>query len=988
MTFQNFPLDNAGTGGAQEPAGWPFHRYAGAYRGFWYDDEPDIGTVLLQVNGPVCYGIYDRDANIVSFGVVADASLGPTPAGGWPTVNQFGSPFTPDPPAGGWVCGHYTMLLIGDDSGTRYGTSRGTFGFDVIPAEMRTNFPTRPEISGWSGDNQLPDGGTGTSTQLNVGVGVELIARACLGMPMSRLNIQNTTTGVTDVSDGLATTLLGAATAKTWWIDAKPDPVRTRYLWMQFTSQPTTPFCDRLEIKNGSGAHWAWVYAKDGTIDASKVYVRFENGTGTGGSNRCKVYYPDASTLVENIDGIVNPLNLFTLVNGVSDYIWCWGDGNSGDSNVATSSPAQIGNTVFTQVKTCVQQLYAAGVTRFEGPMNEPADTSGAHTAKQYQLFKAAVVAGGQAAGAPAGAVKAMGPCILGIAENLATWGGFFDQLAALGETLDVLSFHSYNVCVNSEFNQGRNVIDAFLALVATKGYAGVEMWNTEANSTPATVLAGVKHERRADRTSMAQIMLWEQYGMPAEQQPWWYDPNHGFWPVPTFIWVGSWPSNGVAQHYAILNNETFGKRFHHQIDFGSVPANEIFCGSVYGEVTLGSVAWMISCGHIPGSKVTLNVAGTSGPLTVVTGRGTRSTVTPTNGRVTVDVPDNGVFVRLPPGVTVTVHEVGTGSGNWGTSPPPSVSAGFATAKLGGSSKPAIADGSLMTVYGSVANTTGVTYSSSGLPDQPEITFTGNVTCSRLKVHSAPYLDSNPGLLAYSVQTYDGSSWTTRNIIDPETGFSVSSIDRTSRTFSILFGDDNLGDGCQRRTWDKEQFVEIIDFATPQTAKGFRVVVTAASYGGEPDLAAMTDGTLQISAHGMNPPKLAIQEFSVYSDTTVAAPDGLDAPANTRQPFLEYGTNFGVGQQFQAVKGTWDNNPTSYSYQWQKSTTGTGSWVNVSGASGSNFVRTLNESGYYLSVNVTATNLAGSTTVRSTVAGPTGSLPNAPGQLVCRSFSR
>jgi hypothetical protein len=63
-----------------------------------------------------------------------------------------------------------------------------------------------------------------------------------------------------------------------------------------------------------------------------------------------------------------------------------------------------------------------------------------------------------------------------------------------------------------------------------------------------------------------------------------------------------------------------------------------------------------------------------------------------------------------------------------------------------------------------------------------------------------------------------------------------------------------------------------------------------------------------------------------------------------------------------ATSGTWLNTPTSYSYQWYRSTTSNGTYSAISGATASTYVTTNSDIGYYLQVQVTATNSNGSFT--------------------------
>jgi len=86
----------------------------------------------------------------------------------------------------------------------------------------------------------------------------------------------------------------------------------------------------------------------------------------------------------------------------------------------------------------------------------------------------------------------------------------------------------------------------------------------------------------------------------------------------------------------------------------------------------------------------------------------------------------------------------------------------------------------------------------------------------------------------------------------------------------------------------------------------------------------------------------------------------LTAPVNTALPTVS-GTPT-VGSKLTATTGSWNQAPTGYAYQWQRSAAGgTGSWTNISGATSSTYTLTIADVGSEDRVVVTATNSAGST---------------------------
>lgn len=84
-----------------------------------------------------------------------------------------------------------------------------------------------------------------------------------------------------------------------------------------------------------------------------------------------------------------------------------------------------------------------------------------------------------------------------------------------------------------------------------------------------------------------------------------------------------------------------------------------------------------------------------------------------------------------------------------------------------------------------------------------------------------------------------------------------------------------------------------------------------------------------------------------------------------------------VGQQLQALVGDWDNDPTSFTYQWQDSADydpdnpGAATWDDITGETRSDVIIALGEVGKYLRVQVVGTNAAGSSSVQNSGAvGP------------------
>jgi hypothetical protein len=90
----------------------------------------------------------------------------------------------------------------------------------------------------------------------------------------------------------------------------------------------------------------------------------------------------------------------------------------------------------------------------------------------------------------------------------------------------------------------------------------------------------------------------------------------------------------------------------------------------------------------------------------------------------------------------------------------------------------------------------------------------------------------------------------------------------------------------------------------------------------------------------------------------------VGAPFNTALPAIT-GT-LKIGSTQTVSTGTWSNTPTSYSYQWQKSSDGI-SWINLSGETANTYVPTFDVANLQIRVNVGGVNTVDTATVTSAV---------------------
>ena len=112
---------------------------------------------------------------------------------------------------------------------------------------------------------------------------------------------------------------------------------------------------------------------------------------------------------------------------------------------------------------------------------------------------------------------------------------------------------------------------------------------------------------------------------------------------------------------------------------------------------------------------------------------------------------------------------------------------------------------------------------------------------------------------------------------------------------------------------------------------------------------------------------------SAQTAVVTAAPS---SPTNSSPPVVS-GTAQ-EGQQLSASTGTWSGSPTSFAYQWRRCDSNGGNCVNITDATGSNYLLVSADVGSTIRVAVTATNSVGSSTMQSAATAPVTAAPSAP----------
>lgn len=752
---------------------------------FYSDGTGGAPRVTLSKSGATAYSVRDYTGAVVSSGSVSGTAL------------------TPTAPSGGWPCGWYRLYLTGPSTDALFGSSYGATNFVVIPNDSR--FPANPAVAtaGAGSHGEAPD----------------YVTKGVLGIGTSRITVDNAAAPTSGSSDNIAESVTSAGLSTTYWVN-QADGARPRRLWCNL---PNGGF-DRLILADTGGGTYLNVYCKDETVDGATVFVQASAGTNSG--TKIRVFHPDSATLAETYDNLASSAAAATAVNGSSALVRSFAGGQV--QQASASGPTAIGSAYSLGVKQVVTALYPT-VKCFEGPVNEPGER-GAELALMMRLFAAAVHAGNPSA-------KAIGPSCVNLEPDY--WDSFL--AAGGGSYCDEFAFHDYSGILGGNLPLGRSVIAAWLNVIAKYGQQGKVRWQTEAGQAFKSVY-GVHHPRRAV-WKLLQVLLWEQYGVPAERNTPWYDMSHGFWSFPAWLINSDTSLNAEAPMLRTLTAETYGKTFSSALSFGTW-GDAIVVGNLYAGADGTSTVAVCAATQMPSQSVTLTITGATAPLTAVDAWGNVSTVAIGGGRVTVPVGAQPTYLRLPAGATAAAYSVG----DW-----PAIGVrgqGFSTAYLAAATggRQDILDSAWMTSYG----TDQGTYSGpTPLPDTFTLSWPRPVRLDRVLIWNAMSWQGGASLLDFDVQTStDGSAWTTRQTV-------------TKTTSSFKHGTDFSGVGCQYETYWDEQWIFDVKLPTPVTAQYLRLNVRAASYGGEPDANALAAG-----GQG-GPPRIVLQEIAVLCDDNV-----------------------------------------------------------------------------------------------------------------------
>jgi hypothetical protein len=246
--------------------------------------------------------------------------------------------------------------------------------------------------------------------------------------------------------------------------------------------------------------------------------------------------------------------------------------------------------------------------------------------------------------------LKVLGPEIVTIGPPEQQW--VQDFFAAGGANyIDGFSFHAYNN-VNGDLwltRQTTSYLDSILA-----PYPNLERWQTEQGYF--SCLYGAYQPRLQGRWTMLQMMVFEQHGIPKEQNNLWYDKNGGFWSEPTWWENNDGTLNPGAALMRVWSEELFGTTFTSSFDFGT-PGNKLYVGDLF-QGPGKNVAAFITAGS-PLETIQLTDTGDA-TVNVVSPFGVSRTLPVQGGQITLPISEVPTYVEFSGTLNVVPVNSGT----------------------------------------------------------------------------------------------------------------------------------------------------------------------------------------------------------------------------------------------------------------------------------------------------------------------------------------
>jgi hypothetical protein len=455
-----------------------------------------------------------------------------------------------------------------------------------------------------------------------------------------------------------------------------------------------------------------------------------------------------------------------------------------------------------------------------------------------------------------------MGPCPIYVHGGPGSYDGaaWVDGLLGLGGGgyIDVFSFHNYN---SGDLPSSRKVLDGLVGVLTKWGQQDKPRYITEFSSRFAAVYGSWEHRLQSQKL-MFDLHMAEQYNVPKEQTSYFYDRAHGFWDFPSWMVSSETelnPNPAVAL-VRVWSEELFGKAWAARLDFGTVE-NDHWLGSRFAHPSNGTAVVVLQSDGRAGT-VTLQVTGATS-LIWVDPWGDVATKTVTGGLATFDVATLPVYVRLPAGVAAVPVIVQYGI--------EVVRAQFAVPSANTNTTTAYKAvtgiiGTVDTVFETDSIYHGVDDTTP--PSWFQVDFPTTTRFDRVVLNCPEPWQHDSTMLAFNVQTWDGSAWVTQaSVSEPNTTFQWTSTKSCG--------------GCFTDSYFPRTHVWVVQLPSPVATTKVRVYATDYTYGGGATVDTTNGAGLAGGATGQTSPRhISVRQLQVFLS------ESADGVAHAGRPML------------------------------------------------------------------------------------------------------
>ena len=434
--------------------------------------------------------------------------------------------------------------------------------------------------------------------------------------------------------------------------------------------------------------------------------------------------------------------------------------------------------------------------------------------------------------------LKVLGPGLVTIGPAMAGWHEAFFQ-AGGGDYIDAFSFHAYNN-VNGDLWLTRKALDDLKALLERYGKEDIELWQTEQGFMAPVY--GSYQPRLQGRWTMLMMMVYEQYGIPKEQNHYWYDRSHGFWDFPMFFVNDDSSLNPAAPLMRVWSEELHGTNFSRKFNFGQ-HGEALYVGSLFTGPEKAVAAFM-SAGSTDGS-IEILLPGAN-QATIVSPFGKETTVQVNQGKLILPVTELPSYVRVKPGQSIDVKPIDFGPNLTRLADLTITASGAATHPVNSSipnSVTKLVNGELENWYWAQGSIRPWMSNNSSWPGWVQLTWSEPRDMDRVVIFACPPWQWEGTLLDYELQYRQSGAWVTIEHVQEPT--------KTQKVYSPIL----------RTTVDSffsDRWVFQHQFPTINT-DSIRILVHKVTYGG--------GATKEVQEAGgqTGPHQISLREIQVFN---------------------------------------------------------------------------------------------------------------------------